>query len=304
MRNRLFHLASLLLLISAELPAQVTNAFTYQGELEQSASPASGNFDFEFELYDAPGGGAAIAGPAIVTDVLVDGGLFSTQVDFGMDVFGIDDAWLEVRVREAGSGHPFTILSPRQLITPAPLSLHTLNVEPGVVGTAEVDSGEVQLRVDGSCSPGSWIRAVNEGGSVQCEDHAPGNPTAVIESDTTPGDFILLDGDPTTIGSIDLPSSGTWLVQGAVTVALTTPEQSLARCRVANGPEITQSTTTPTTDLDRIVIEYSPRAMVTVGQQNQVVNLTCTGEADGSEPPTILPNTTFTFTAIEVSPPN
>ena len=29
-----------------------SSAFTYQGELEQSGSPATGEFDFEFALFD------------------------------------------------------------------------------------------------------------------------------------------------------------------------------------------------------------------------------------------------------------
>ena len=37
-----------------------TTEFTYQGQLQSSSAPASGNFDFEFLLFDALTGGAQL----------------------------------------------------------------------------------------------------------------------------------------------------------------------------------------------------------------------------------------------------
>ncbi len=46
-------------------------AFTYQGRLMESGSPADGTYDFHFALYDAESGGSQI-GPALsVEDVTV-----------------------------------------------------------------------------------------------------------------------------------------------------------------------------------------------------------------------------------------
>ena len=172
----------------AQSPAQVTTAFTYQGELEQAGSPASGEFDFEFTLFDASSGGLLVAGPVAVEDVFVDGGLFGTEVDFGMDVYGITDVWLEVRVREGDSTGGFTTLSPRQKITPAPLALHAQNVEmdavdtaqiapqavtgneiaDGSVGAGDIDPAQVQRRITGTCDPGDFVTDVQADGTVVC----------------------------------------------------------------------------------------------------------------------------------------
>lgn len=157
--------------------AQVTTAFTYQGELEQSGTPASGDYDFEFRLYDMQTGGAQVAGAISVADLFVDGGLFSVELDFG-NVYGLADLWLDVRVRDGASGGSFTPLLPRQKITPAPIALNAQSVEPGVVGSAEIidgsvgaddiDPAEVQARVNGSCSSGEAIGAIAANGSVTC----------------------------------------------------------------------------------------------------------------------------------------
>jgi len=190
----------LLLLAAAPAAAQVTSAFTYQGELEQAGAPATGEFDFEFVVYDSANGGLVFAGPVNAEDVFVDGGLFATEIDFGPNVFGMMDLWLEVRVREGDSTGAFAALAPRQKLTPAPLAQHALNVEPGVIGSAQIASGAVtgaeigdgtvgaadidqsavQRRISGSCSTGDWVRGVNADGSVVCQSDPGGDITEVI----------------------------------------------------------------------------------------------------------------------------
>jgi hypothetical protein len=164
--------------------AQVTTAFTYQGELEQSGTPATGDYDFEFRLYDMQTGGAQVAGAISVADLFVDGGLFSVELDFG-NVYGLADLWLDVRVREGASGGSFTPLLPRQKITPAPIALNAQSVEPGVVGSAEIidgsvgaddiDPADIQARVTGSCSSGEAIGAIAANGSVTCNTSGAGS---------------------------------------------------------------------------------------------------------------------------------
>ena len=44
-----------------ELLAVTTGTvFTYQGQLNDNGTPASGSFDFEFKLFDAAGGGTQV----------------------------------------------------------------------------------------------------------------------------------------------------------------------------------------------------------------------------------------------------
>ena len=150
-----------LLALSMQASAQVTTAFTYQGELEQGGVPASGSHDFEFRLYDQASGGTPFAGPVNAEDVLVDGGLFATEVDFGMNVFGLMDLWLEIRVREGASTDGFTTLVPRQKLNPAPLAQHALNVEPNAVGPTQLAPGAVAAELPGA--PGLLIEGTSGG---------------------------------------------------------------------------------------------------------------------------------------------
>lgn len=169
----------LALLMATPATAQVTNAFTYQGELEQADDPATGEFDFEFVLFDSDSGGLAIAGPVNVENVFVDGGLFATELDFGPNVFGMIDLWLEVSVREGDSTGDFTTLTPRQKLTPAPLAQHALNVETDAIGSAqimsdsvtstEIDETTVQRRVSGSCNAGDFVTGIQADGTPVCE---------------------------------------------------------------------------------------------------------------------------------------
>src|SRR5262245_46791203 len=57
--------------------------FTYQGRLTDNGSPANGQYDLSFALYDAESGGAQIGGTVVKEDVVVKDGYFMTQLDFG-----------------------------------------------------------------------------------------------------------------------------------------------------------------------------------------------------------------------------
>ncbi|MEQ1606371.1 MAG: tail fiber domain-containing protein [Pyrinomonadaceae bacterium] len=99
-----------------------TTEITYQGQLQSSSTPASGNFDFEFALFD--GGGTQIGPTLQRSGVAVAGGIFSVNLDFGSGFPGAT-RFLEIRVRQAGGG-AFTTLSPRQPVTSAPYSIKSL----------------------------------------------------------------------------------------------------------------------------------------------------------------------------------
>jgi len=101
--------------------ADVGTAFTYQGQLQDDGSPASGDFDLQFTLFDAETGGTQLGSPVTVDDVEVVDGRFGVKLDFG-SAFGREARWLEIAVRP-GAGGSFTTLSPRQELTPAPYAL-------------------------------------------------------------------------------------------------------------------------------------------------------------------------------------
>jgi hypothetical protein len=100
----------------------VGTAFTYQGRLTDGGSPANGEYDFRFELYDAVSGGSQVGSMVPKENTAVTDGLFTVELNFGSGVFNGDARYLEIGVRP-GSGGTYTTLSPRQALTPAPYAL-------------------------------------------------------------------------------------------------------------------------------------------------------------------------------------
>jgi hypothetical protein len=103
-----------------------TTAFTYQGNLVSGGSPASGNYDFEFKLFDLVSAGTQQGSTLQRLNVAVVNGSFTVLLDFGAGVFQGSDRFLDVAVRPAGSG-AFTLLSPREKVNSAPYSVRSLN---------------------------------------------------------------------------------------------------------------------------------------------------------------------------------
>ena len=58
-------------------------AFTYQGQLQNNGSPASGTYNLTFSLFNVNTGGTAVAGPVTTNGVIVTNGLFTVMIDFG-----------------------------------------------------------------------------------------------------------------------------------------------------------------------------------------------------------------------------
>lgn len=108
--------------------APVGSGFTYQGQLMESGSPANGSYDFQFLLYDAALDGTQIGPTSVHEDVPVDRGFFSVLLDFGVGVFGGGERWLQIAVRPGSSVGDYTMLTPRQGLTPAPYALAMPNV--------------------------------------------------------------------------------------------------------------------------------------------------------------------------------
>src|SRR5262245_8814478 len=104
--------------------APLGSAFTYQGRLEDGGAPAHGLYDFHFGLADAASGGGYIGTPSSLAAVAVSNGIFTVTIDFGAGAFAGDERWLEIAVRTNGSPGPFTLLAPRQPVTPAPHALY------------------------------------------------------------------------------------------------------------------------------------------------------------------------------------
>jgi len=116
--------ASLLLastLLTQTLSAQSTG-FSYHGILSDGGSPANGLYDITFTGFNAVIGGQLIGGPVTNSAILVTNGMFITTVDLGTGPFAGNGVWLELAV-SSNSANSFTILSPRQPVTPVPYAL-------------------------------------------------------------------------------------------------------------------------------------------------------------------------------------
>ena len=111
---------TLLLVFAARPLSAQTTAFTYQGRLNDNGSPASGNYDLRFTIFDSAGGTNFVGGPLTNAATPVSNGLFTTTLDFGAGVFNGADRFLEIGVRTNNSGGPYQVLSPRQLLTSTP----------------------------------------------------------------------------------------------------------------------------------------------------------------------------------------
>jgi hypothetical protein len=97
----------------------IGTAFTYQGQLTDAGTPATGTYDFQFALYDAAVGGSQV-GPIVTSnDVVVANGLFTVPLDFGA-VFSGSKRFLDISVRPGSSSGTYTPLASRQELTPSP----------------------------------------------------------------------------------------------------------------------------------------------------------------------------------------
>ncbi len=134
--------------------------FTYQGRLNDGASPANGSYDLTFALYDAVSGPAQVGNTLTNSTTGVSNGLFTVTLDFGNQFPGAD-RWLEIGVRKTGSLAAFTTLAPRQLISPTPYALHadtTAGVASNAVSNAALAPDAVTAN---KIAPGQVVKSFN-----------------------------------------------------------------------------------------------------------------------------------------------
>jgi hypothetical protein len=89
-----------------------------------NGTPANGNYDFEFRLFDALSGGTQQGLTTGANNVVVTDGTFTVTLNFIVcpNCFNGDPRFLDITVRASGGG-PFTPLMPRQPITATPYAL-------------------------------------------------------------------------------------------------------------------------------------------------------------------------------------
>lgn len=153
MRLRVFGTALLGLLVIAMGPRSAAaqgTAFTYQGLVRTAGAPTAGPVDLRFRLYDALTLGSQ-QGPTLnFTNVALDGGTFTLQLDFGLAALVANTPrWMQIDVAPAGSGL-YTALSPRQPLSPTPFAINTRGIvvddqsRVGIKTTSPDDTLDVQ----------------------------------------------------------------------------------------------------------------------------------------------------------------
>lgn len=124
--------------------------FTYQGQLKQQGLPLTVDVDMKFSLFDSDTSDVPLAGPLVFDGqsanaaVAVINGLFTVELDFGTDAILQGGRWIQIEVRaphDPADSESYTVLTPRQHITAAPLAL-------GVPGLASSPAGGVEVAGD------------------------------------------------------------------------------------------------------------------------------------------------------------
>jgi hypothetical protein len=154
------------------LAGPIGTAFTYQGRLIDSNNAADGLYDFQFKLYDANGGGNKLGQDVNMPEIDVIDGYFTAELDFGSVLDG-NNRWLDIGVRPGVQNDPcaYSLLSPRQKVTPTPYTLQTRgifvdntgNVGIGTTtpdGKLTVEGDYITIKATNSSPPGAAVYGV------------------------------------------------------------------------------------------------------------------------------------------------
>jgi len=132
-------IAVLLLAGAADLAATpLGSVFSYQGVLQLGGSQVNSSADFKFTLKDSFGN--EVGSPVTVSNVTVEDGRFTVELDFGAGAFNGEARWLDIDVRTPHDPNDlmaFTTLSPPQPLHATPYALKTLGVDSHSVDAAD-----------------------------------------------------------------------------------------------------------------------------------------------------------------------
>jgi hypothetical protein len=201
MKTKLHSLFFLLALLAGiHQAAAQGSAFTYQGWLNSSGSPATGSYDLAFTLYTTNVTGSVLAGPVTNTAVAVTNGLFTTLVDFGNAYTGTSN-WLEIAV-STNAANSFTTLAPRQQLTPVPYAITAANLS-GTIPLSQLPGSIITNNASGVNVAGTFAGngsgLTNVPGAVPWQVVSGTNQTASANAA-----YLLTNNSPDTL---TLPSS-------------------------------------------------------------------------------------------------
>ena len=193
-------------------PQAVSTSFTYQGYLTDSAGvPIHESCDMRFDLYDAAEGGNPI-GNDDQTNIQVDHGYFTVNLDFGSQAFSGSERYLAIEVWCGDA--PSVLLTPRQRLSAAPYALYALNT-PDHSHFGEVFQGvsTFGLFVDNSLSPaGVGLLVQGPGNDAGRAISAVGGVYSTADSilNLSPQSMVVRDGSSST--SVQATGGGAALI--------------------------------------------------------------------------------------------
>ena len=141
-----------------------SHQFNYQGLLEENGAPATGFYNIDFQLYNAPTSGTLV-GPTItfISDAVYDG-IISGALDFG-DVFDGTQLYLQVTVE----GVPLT---PRTPVNLAPVADFSNKVADQAISRDQLNGAQLTNNTISvtNLAPGSCFQAEIGIGGAQVND--------------------------------------------------------------------------------------------------------------------------------------
>lgn len=112
-----------------------STAFSYQGRLQLSGLPASGNYDMEFSVFDDPLAGVQQGSTQTIPAVPVGSGVFTATIDFGLGIFSGPPRYLQIAIKPAGSPGAFTQLNPRTQVLAVPYAMKSSSADTATFAT-------------------------------------------------------------------------------------------------------------------------------------------------------------------------
>jgi len=210
MKTKLHSLVAALAMLSG-LNGQVSTAcaqgtaFTYEGQLQDNGGPANGAFNLVFTLFTNKTGGTPIVSPVTNNAALITNGLFTVLIDFGPGAFNGQTNWLQVSVETNGASE-FTILSPRQQLTPTPYAIFAETagnlsgtVSPaqlnGAVGNGQLANSSITVTAGTGLTGGGTVAL---GGSITL--NATGSGSGILSVTGNPDITASTVGGAVTLG--------------------------------------------------------------------------------------------------------
>jgi len=120
----------------------VGQTITYQGRLSDGIGTIDGLYDFEFVLFDDLVSGDQVGTTSTVSDVTVQDGLFTAEMNFGVVDYS-QPLWLEINAKEDATVLFGSPLSPRVALRANPLSVTTLGIQGVPVSSTSPVDGDV-----------------------------------------------------------------------------------------------------------------------------------------------------------------